>query len=213
MTDDERNSAGADAEVRVLQENLVTGIHIYLNNQLVFQGDELTGEVKVDLAAEIAGIRFDLCFDPLLITVINVDGGDFLNQDSAETVFFSDSIDSENGLLIGVVGTIVGGECFVLRNSRARNLEDGSPLTPSMLCRQRKTRPLGFDILGFRGAVVTIYPDWDVNIDGCVNVLDMILVGNQWGETGDPHWARADVNRDGEVNVLDMILIGMHWTG
>jgi outer membrane protein assembly factor BamB len=57
------------------------------------------------------------------------------------------------------------------------------------------------------------YPDWDVNKDGQVNVLDMIGVGQKFGQTGTPGWIREDVNKDGEINVLDMILIGQHWTG
>jgi len=60
---------------------------------------------------------------------------------------------------------------------------------------------------------VQLYPDCDVNLDGSVNVLDMIVVGQNWGETGDPHWIRADVNTDGNVNVLDMIIVGQNWTG
>jgi hypothetical protein len=58
---------------------------------------------------------------------------------------------------------------------------------------------------------VTVAPDWDVNLDLSVNVLDMTVVGQHWGETGAAHWIRADVNRDGAINVLDMILIGQHW--
>jgi hypothetical protein len=61
--------------------------------------------------------------------------------------------------------------------------------------------------------VVKPYEDWDVNGDGSTNVLDMILVGQHWGETGLAGWARADANEDGSVNVLDMIIIGQHWTG
>lgn len=56
-----------------------------------------------------------------------------------------------------------------------------------------------------------IPPDWDVNGDREVNVLDMTIVGQHWGETGPPGWIRADVNRDGVINVLDMIIIGQHW--
>jgi outer membrane protein assembly factor BamB len=52
---------------------------------------------------------------------------------------------------------------------------------------------------------------WDVNGDGLVNVLDMILVGQHFGESGSPGWINADVNGDGQVNVLDMIVIGQHW--
>ena len=53
--------------------------------------------------------------------------------------------------------------------------------------------------------------DWDVNSDGCINVLDLILVGQHWGETGAPGWIREDVNEDGVINVLDLILVGQHW--
>jgi hypothetical protein len=53
--------------------------------------------------------------------------------------------------------------------------------------------------------------NWDVNGDGCISVLDVILVGQHWGETGDPRWATFDVNGDGAVSVLDVILVGQHW--
>ena len=57
------------------------------------------------------------------------------------------------------------------------------------------------------------YPDWDVNADSATNVLDMIRIGQHWGETGVVGWISEDVNEDGNINVLDMILIGQHWTG
>jgi hypothetical protein len=53
----------------------------------------------------------------------------------------------------------------------------------------------------------------DVNGDGAVNALDMIRVGQHWGETGAGGWIREDINQDGTVNVLDATLVGQHWTG
>jgi len=61
--------------------------------------------------------------------------------------------------------------------------------------------------------VVQLNEDWDVNGDDAANVLDMVLVGQHWGETGLTGWIREDANEDGTVNVLDMIVIGQHWTG
>lgn len=55
------------------------------------------------------------------------------------------------------------------------------------------------------------YPAWDVNRDGIINYLDMIRVGNHYGESGSPGWIPEDVNADGTVNYLDMILIGNHY--
>lgn len=53
----------------------------------------------------------------------------------------------------------------------------------------------------------------DVNDDGLVNVLDVITIGQHWGETGAAGWIRQDVNEDGTVNVLDATLIGQNWSG
>lgn len=51
----------------------------------------------------------------------------------------------------------------------------------------------------------------DVNMDGCVNVLDIILVGQRFGETGTRGWIREDANGDGAINVLDAIAVGQHF--
>ena len=52
----------------------------------------------------------------------------------------------------------------------------------------------------------------DVNEDGLVNVLDMILVSNALGSRpGDPNWnPNADLNRDGVINTLDLIIVSNH---
>jgi hypothetical protein len=62
-------------------------------------------------------------------------------------------------------------------------------------------------------SITVAYAGWDVNADGSVNVLDLVLVAQHSGETGSAGWEREDVNADGTVNILDLILIGQHWTG
>lgn len=58
---------------------------------------------------------------------------------------------------------------------------------------------------------LSLAPDWDVNADGNINILDVARVGLRWGESGEPGWIREDVNNDGKVNILDVALIGIHW--
>ena len=50
-----------------------------------------------------------------------------------------------------------------------------------------------------------IYLEEDVNKDGVVNVLDLVLVGRSFGASGE---IPTDVNGDGSVNVLDLVLVG-----
>ena len=54
------------------------------------------------------------------------------------------------------------------------------------------------------------YPAWDVNEDGNVNILDLVLVGQNIGGsiTAIP---RADVNADGSINILDLVLVAGHF--
>lgn len=54
-------------------------------------------------------------------------------------------------------------------------------------------------------------PDWDVNGDGTINYLDLIRIGNHYGENCSSGWIPEDVNRDGIINYLDMILTGNHY--
>ena len=49
----------------------------------------------------------------------------------------------------------------------------------------------------------------DINQDGTVNILDLVLVGQNLGQKPASH-PRADVNNDGQVNVLDLVLVAEH---
>jgi len=51
----------------------------------------------------------------------------------------------------------------------------------------------------------------DLNADGRVNVGDMVLIGQHWGESPAPSW--LDLNGDNVINVGDLVIIGQHWTG
>jgi outer membrane protein assembly factor BamB len=52
----------------------------------------------------------------------------------------------------------------------------------------------------------------DINADGSVDVLDLIIVAKALGtHSGDPKWnPNVDINDDGEVDVLDLILVAKY---
>ena len=93
------------------------------------------------------------------------------------------------------------------------NLREGDNL---LLVKVSENRGNWSMFVGIDAAVTAVYkspalitssvPASDVNQDGQVNVLDLILVAQHLGETirANP---RADVNGDGEVNILDLALV------
>ncbi len=44
----------------------------------------------------------------------------------------------------------------------------------------------------------------DVNGDGVVNILDLVLVAGNFGQSGEN---AADINGDGTVNIQDLVLV------
>ena len=62
--------------------------------------------------------------------------------------------------------------------------------------------------------VVDVYQHpWDVNDDGTVGILDLIIVGSEYGRVVDGviFGHNPDVNRDGIVNLLDLVAVGDHF--
>ena len=60
------------------------------------------------------------------------------------------------------------------------------------------------------GVIIISHYPWDVNGDGVVDLFDLVLVGQHFGERP-PSESRADVNRDGTVDILDLVLIARHF--
>ena len=51
---------------------------------------------------------------------------------------------------------------------------------------------------------------WDVNGDGIVDIRDIVIVGQHFGQTTSPPYPRYDVNADGIVDIRDIVIVGQH---
>ena len=55
-------------------------------------------------------------------------------------------------------------------------------------------------------------PSWDINQDGQVDLSDVLIVAQHFGqETSTTSESNPDVNDDGEVNILDLIIVGSYF--
>ena len=71
----------------------------------------------------------------------------------------------------------------------------------------------GIDEVSSSGTITItdLQPRWDVNEDGIVNVLDITLVGQNYGTTYTSDYPRWDVNLDGIVNIQDLSIVAGHF--
>jgi len=101
-------------------------------------GEYFTVNITVDPATPIAGVQFDLHFDPAIVTVSKIEEGDLLSQNGASTYFNPGTIDNTAGTITGVAGAITTpGEMasrngtFAVLHLKAGNIAGESPLNLS----------------------------------------------------------------------------------
>ena len=177
-------------------------------------GDTFTLNLNAENVTDLAGWQADVLFDPEVLEAIEISEGDFLKIDGAGTFFQGGTIDNTAGKITtlssariaenGVSGTGIllsvtfaakgGGETQVSLG----NFEFGS---------------ITGDIIPAVPPNITVtvgdYPAWDVNQDGRVSVLDLIVVARDLGSDA-PANLRTDVNRDGVINIQDLIIVAQH---
>jgi hypothetical protein len=60
-------------------------------------------------------------------------------------------------------------------------------------------------------SIFSMPPNYDVNMDGVQNVLDLVSVSNYYFDTGSAGWIRQDVDNSGIVEVLDFVIISNNY--
>ena len=158
----------------------------------------------------MAAWQFDIAFDPALLEAINVTEGDFLKMGST-TLFQSGTIDNVNGKITGL--------------SAIRLSTRGVSGTGTLLQVTFKAKSAGetsltlhnFEFGAITGANIPAGPHQiriavegrlatgDVNRDGRVSILDLILIAQQLGRRVAAD-SPVDLNNDGVVSILDLIL-------
>ena len=150
-----------------------------------------------------------------MLEAAEVNEGDFLKTGGGATFFQSGTIDNRSGKIKGL--------------SSARLSEDGVSGSGTLLSVTFTAKSVGqtplkldnFQLAAITGTPITAeaqeivitveghHTVGDVNRDGQVSILDMVLVARQLGKTVPAH-SVVDLNGDGIVNILDLILVSQN---
>ena len=174
-------------------------------------GDTFTLNIRAENIFNLAGWQFDMAFDPTVLEAVDVNEGDFLKMDGGTTFFQGGSIDNAAGKITqlsaarlstqGVTGT---GTLLQVR-FKAKSIGE----TQLSLQHSEFGSPTGEIIpAGTHEIYLTVEErllTGDVNRDGRVSIIDLILIAQQLGQRVSAN-SPVDLNRDGVVSILDIVL-------
>ena len=197
---------------------VIMGVGYTFSQTPIHTGDTFTLNLRAENVTDLAGWQFDIAFDPAALEAINVSEGDFLKMNGGSTFFQSGSIDNAAGKIGGL--------------SAARLSGGGASGTGTLLQVRFKAKSAGetelalqkFQFGSTTGDSIPAGPHeiritveerlttGDVNRDGVVSILDLILVAQQLGKRV-PAGSPVDINGDGVVSILDLIRVAQGIAG
>ena len=178
-------------------------------------GDTFTLNISAESVYDFAGWQFDIVFDPAVLEAVAVNEGDFLKTKGGSTFFQKGTIDNRSGKITRLSSALLSGGGItgtgtLLSIQFSAKTGGETQLTLQNVQFGTSTG----DLISAGPHEVTLVVEeqlatGDVNRDGQVSILDMILIAQQLGKKGPPHSA-VDVNGDGTVSILDLILVAQH---
>ena len=174
-------------------------------------GDTFTLDIRAENISDLAGWQFDIAFDPAILEAIDVSEGNFLKTDGGNTFFQGGSIDNAAGKIAGL---------SAIRLSTQGVTGTGTVLQVTFKAKSSGETELAlqnFEFAAITGQDIPAVPPpihitveeklatGDVNRDGRVSILDLVLIAQQFGQRV-PADSPVDLNGDGVVSILDLVL-------
>ncbi len=182
--------------------------------------DTFTFNIDAFFVWNLNGWNCNINFNSDMLEAIEVVEGDFLSSDGTATFFLKGEIDNENGLITGFSvlrsdGSAINGSGTLLSIKFKAKKTGKTTFAPGNCVLgdsegvqiPSETPKLEITIEEFVPEEIFTGPAWDVNKDGMINILDLIIVANNIGAPVDEANPRADVNGDGVISVLDLTFV------
>ena len=184
------------------------------HSQTAYLAQNLVVSVQIEAETLLAGWSFDFSYDPKKLSFQEAKIGSFLGAESDKTYFESGILKAEIGLIRRLLAT--------------RLAAGGSNGAGQLLELSFKTVGIGASELELKNAtlgnpngqivplqisnsvikILGVLPG-DANIDGKVDILDLVTVGRHFSQKGDQ--LPGDLNDDGQVNILDLVIVAKHY--
>ena len=174
-------------------------------------GDTFTLDIRAENITDLAGWQFDIAFDPTALEAIDVNEGDFLKMGGASTFFQSGTIDNVAGSIMKLNaarlsgGGISGTGTLVQVTFKAKSAGETELALQNFQFGSTTGEAIPAGPHQIRFTVEEELATGDVNRDGVVSILDLILIAQQLGRRV-PAGSPVDLNGDGVVSILDLIL-------
>ena len=169
-------------------------------------GDTFTLDLMVEDLAHFAGWQLDIAFNPEVLRVVSVTEGDFLSKDGDSTFFQEGEIDNTEGQITGISGVLIsrsgvsGTGVLLSITFEAKAAGEGGLKTYNVKLGADNRARIPYEIVIDS---IIIEKSYDVNGDGEVNILDLTLVAQNFGQAN----AQADVNGNGIIDIFDLIVV------
>ena len=164
---------------------------------------------------DLASWQMDIAFNPDVLDVVDISEGDFLEQDGTDALFLDEQSPgkiSVRQVRVGPVSGVSGSGVLVELTFRFVSFSEALLGLHNVRLSDSSGERLSYSVN--LTPVVSTHASTateDINQDGRVNILDVVIVAQSIGSVR-PH-LRADVNDDGIVDVLDLVAIvgSPHW--
>ena len=181
----------------------------------VRSGETFTLRLSANDVTDLAGWQTDIAFDSDVLEAVEVSEGDLLKAENVTTFFLSGTIDNTAGEITKLSSArfgsgVSGTGTLLLVTFRAKAAGETRVTFSDFFAGSSSGGEIPSDVPEI---VITVeegaFLASDVNRDGQVNVLDLILVSHHFGKDVSAN-AQFDVNGDGTINVLDLIDVAQH---
>ena len=191
---------------------VATGIDYAFSHTPIHIGDTFTFDIRAENVSDLAGWQFDIAFDPTALEALAVSEGDFLKSNGGSTFLQGGRVDNSAGKITGLNAALLsdsgasGSGTILHVQFKAKSEGETSVALQNFVFGSFTGENIPAGPLEITLTVMERLLSGDVNRDGVVNILDLILVARQLGKSV-PADSPVDINGDGVVNIFDLTLV------